>query len=747
MNPVLQAALRYADAGIPVIPLHTATLVGDQLKCSCGATDCVKSAGKHPRTPNGVKDASTDTSVIYAWFRRWPDSNLGIATGSRSGVWVLDIDPRNGGNISLDDLIAKHGALPETTVVSTGSGGFHYWFRAATTVRNGSIAPGIDVKGDGGYVVAPPSKTAQAYDWFDCEDPFDTGFIAADAPKWLASMLDTRQTKAPKHSQPAFSAVLSEEQVFEIRSALATLTLTDTVEDYAQWLKVGMALHSTKASTAFQLWCEWSSACPEKFDLGTCREKWATFDADHRDAATLGSLFYLAEQAGWQRPLREVKVKAAPEVKPITKASSAWPDQLFKVPGVLQEFVDWALRTAPSQQPELTVMAAISLGATAMARRYSWFGTRTNMIQVSVAPSGTGKEHPRSCIKQALRSAGLAHRLLGEDFKSGTAVFRATSRTPDGLALIDEFGMYLQGVTGANAAPHKREVMEQMMKLSTSANTVVIGPEYADQKANPRVDIEYPCLGILGTTTSTEFVKGLNRDAVSSGFLGRCLLWGTNRIPDLNIWVQEEDVPANVSQWLAKMANYSPEGRELEGVDPKSPILMITQVGVQEVLEELVKDVVTRRRSASDTDLTSALIGRTFEHVKRVAMVVAGSTWDGSTSAPVVTVENVQWAVAYVSTCMGWVDRLVATEMHDSSYIKLLNEVKALIESKGPSGASERDMVRGVYTFRASEPRVRESVLRALAAEGIMGPVTVTTGGRPRKVWIAESHVEESSLS
>src|SRR2546427_13223225 len=97
-NPnMLAAVLVYAQRGWSVFPVYT--VVNGQ--CSCGNTACA-SPGKHPRTTHGVQDASTDEATIRQWWCRWPGANIGIRTGAVSGLVVLDVDPRHGGDASLE---------------------------------------------------------------------------------------------------------------------------------------------------------------------------------------------------------------------------------------------------------------------------------------------------------------------------------------------------------------------------------------------------------------------------------------------------------------------------------------------------------------------------------------------------------------------------------------------------------------------------------------------------------------------
>ena len=185
-NQVLTAALDYAAHGWAVFPVHG--IVGGE--CSCGAKDC-SSRGKHPLTRRGVKDASTDSQVVSGWWSRWPRANLALATGSASGVVVIDVDPPEGER-SLMCLTDTGYELPQTLAVRTGSGGLHLYYAAPDSPLGNSAGrlpgiglelPGVDLRADGGYVVAPPSLhvCGSRYSWIaDEAEP-------APTPAWLSS--------------------------------------------------------------------------------------------------------------------------------------------------------------------------------------------------------------------------------------------------------------------------------------------------------------------------------------------------------------------------------------------------------------------------------------------------------------------------------------------------------------------------------------------------------------------------------
>ena len=198
----LVAALRYASLGWQVIPLHTPE---GKDGCSCGRATCDRSRGKHPRMSDWVKRASTDEGAIRGWWRTYPHANVGLVTGARSGFFVLDVDPDHGGEVSLAALIATHGALPATVEALTGSGGRHLLFKyPGHHIPNSTsrLGPGLDIRGDGGQIVAAPSMhySGGTYEWQrDCEP----GRQLADAPSWLLELIHEPVRVAPTpRSQP-----------------------------------------------------------------------------------------------------------------------------------------------------------------------------------------------------------------------------------------------------------------------------------------------------------------------------------------------------------------------------------------------------------------------------------------------------------------------------------------------------------------------------------------------------------------
>ncbi|MBA3423638.1 MAG: bifunctional DNA primase/polymerase [Rubrobacter sp.] len=182
MIELREAALGYAHRGWRVFPLHG--IVNEA--CTCGRTDC-SSAGKHPLVRRGLYEATTDPDVIMEWWRRWRSANVGIATGAVSGLAVIDVD-LPAAFVSLGRLIEQE--VPATLTGLTGGGGVHLVFSSSDETLGNSAGrlpgmddelTGFDLRGNGGYIVAPPSvhRSGGSYEWLDANRP------VAAAPAWL----------------------------------------------------------------------------------------------------------------------------------------------------------------------------------------------------------------------------------------------------------------------------------------------------------------------------------------------------------------------------------------------------------------------------------------------------------------------------------------------------------------------------------------------------------------------------------
>jgi putative DNA primase/helicase len=276
-NLLLVTALGYAKRRAAVFP------------CKVG--------GKEPITLHGFKDATTDEATIRSWWGETPNANVAIATGEVSKIVVLDIDCKGevDGEASLRALLHEKGwVLPETRDVRTPNGGRHLYFRLpeGVTVRSsaGKLGPGLDVRGDGGYVIAPPSVVnGKAYEWVNNTQ------ILPPVPDWMA---EKRKGKAKKkeHEDDADGGPIE-----RIRDALDHVS----ADDRKTWLNVIWAVaratgRSPEGLALVQKWSRKSAKHDDRRDPEHIEREYHEASAEGPDSPiTIATVFKLAREGGW----------------------------------------------------------------------------------------------------------------------------------------------------------------------------------------------------------------------------------------------------------------------------------------------------------------------------------------------------------------------------------------------------------------------------------------------------------------
>ena len=307
---MLEAALAYAAQGIPVFP--------------CGPD-------KKPLVPHGFKNASNSEQVIRAWWGIWPDAMIGRPTGAASGVVVLDVDqgPGKVGGESLAALVAQHGPLPDTWEALTPSGGRHLYFRYVPErpipCSTSRVGQHLDVRGDGGYVVVPPSRLpdGRGYEWELSSHPDDVPL--APVPEWLMELAGTRATQ-PDMALGGFESHVTPSQLADLQSALVYLD----PRDYGTWIKVAYALRTIPDADGWALWSIWSRGDlhPDFPDVAQeARKLWGsasavenrkTWESCRPTGTDYRAIFAEAARNGWVNPAKGVD-NLLPQPDP-------WPD-------------------------------------------------------------------------------------------------------------------------------------------------------------------------------------------------------------------------------------------------------------------------------------------------------------------------------------------------------------------------------------------------------------------------------------
>jgi len=280
---------------------------------------------KTPKTKNGFKDATKEEKKIRIWWELWPNAAIGMPTGQVNGIVVLDVDVDKergiDGEASLAALLAKESStLPATRIVKTPRGGRHWHFDPLTTqIKNSTskIGEGLDIRGDGGYVLLPPSTVSDGRSY-----TFENDEGVADLPEWLKKLLveparKTSPAKAHQYDDTPDRA--------KIEEALKYISPACHNQD---WVEVGMALHSWDTNEGLSIWDSWSRQASESYDEGDPEKRWKSFKPS--GGITIGTLFGKAKDAGW------IPYKNAPlPSRPAPSALKPIPDkkEIIVLPG------------------------------------------------------------------------------------------------------------------------------------------------------------------------------------------------------------------------------------------------------------------------------------------------------------------------------------------------------------------------------------------------------------------------------
>lgn len=301
MENLVNAANHYAvNRGWAVLPIYGVT---DEGECQCGKPDC-SSPGKHPMTRNGLKDATKDKAEIETWPA---GCNVGVVTGEISGIFVLDIDGQAGED-SLHELQLRNGDLPATLIHYTGNGRHLVFNHPGSRIKNSvkKLGAGLDIRGDGGYIVAAPSLHISGATYRFANK---TAAIA-DAPQWLIDLIKADQPIVETHYQGAHEHHDTELQEADVQDMLSYI---DPDLAYDDWVSIGMGLHA--GGYPLQMWDTWSRN-GAKYVHGDCAKRWKGFKPNGQ--TTMGSVWHFAQAGGWHpsmlyegKPLDELGLQMA----------------------------------------------------------------------------------------------------------------------------------------------------------------------------------------------------------------------------------------------------------------------------------------------------------------------------------------------------------------------------------------------------------------------------------------------------
>lgn len=480
-------AIDYLDAGMRLIPIHP--IVNG--KCSCGNEHC-QAAGKHPLRSNWQNQRLVDSATLDdVWRDVYKCNGLGFALDQDH--IVLDVDPRNGGTESLIELQKDTGIdFIEccNAIVKTGGNGLHFYFKKAEAANLGWKLPekyrGLDIKQFGGFVISAGSAhvSGNIYDWYSFEkSKLDSLSVL---PKEIAALL-TRGYSEYKSSIKSNSDC----DVSELDDMLSYISADIK---YDNWIKIGMAVHEATGGSAEgeKAWDAWSKTSG-KYENGLCATKWHSFGKYNKKPAGMGSLVYIAREAGWEpRPdstalsaaeLQEIKDRWEQKKEDRVTLPSIADDHdidIYSPPGILGKINDYIYSCSAFPNRNLAIACALSVMTNVIGRKYFWPGRfsniQPNLLVLCIAGSSVGKDAVLGASHKLLCAAGLGAAIHGR-IKSDKDLMDALERNQYAMYYNDEFGYFLQRLNNAmkkGNASYLEGIIGTIMEVFTKGDKSVL---------------------------------------------------------------------------------------------------------------------------------------------------------------------------------------------------------------------------------------------------------------------------------
>ena len=748
----LKAALAYAAIGWHVFPCHS---IKDG-RCDCGNPVC-KSPGKHPISalaPRGQDSATIREETIRQWWTQRPTANIAVFLG-QSGLCAVDIDPRNGGAMTIDDLEHQHGAIESDVVQLTGGGGEHRVFQRPAGELPGKLGKGVDLKMNG-YIIVWPSlhKSGQRYEWEGSSNPLD-GAIASPLPDWIRDLSGGQhQTASLQPAQVVPVGTITDEQVEDITAALQHID----ADDRDNWLQVGMALHGTGDSRAYRIWTLWSQQSA-KFDPADQYRVWRSFRFKGLGGVGLGTIFAKAQEAGWintgknKTPLAgevlSVIVSEEDLVENIPQPvdSGNVPEALLSFPvPELNELVSWMEAQSREPQRQITVQGVLALASVLCGRIYATDTSNTSALYLMVlAGTGMGKNYVKLGIQQFLSEAGLSGLLSGSGNTSAGAVFSALHESPCHIQITDEIGKHLQAARKQQNG-QMSEAFTTLTEAYSSTTGVLVPKNYSrmhltpeQRKAQAKTLVQWPSITLLGLATPGQVFENLSSREIEDGFLNRIVVVEATMPSSGKQRVKRLPLSSHLIEWAQAIRNPAASGTSLTGLDTdysQAPTPVTVELSEEVLAYFDAFDDELRAKEKAGEFLIPDLTRRYVENAMRLATCLAVCA---DPAAPTITFELAEWAVQYVYHYGRTFMASVATNVADNDFHRLYLACRSLIERAGPNGLTERELGRNSRLFASTAPIHRDQVLGALQREGVVVSATFETvsgRGKPRKAWV-----------
>ena len=638
--------------------------------------------------------------------------NIGIITGHISGILVVDID---------GTYPADWPAMPETWTVKTKKG-HHYYFNLPDDfdVPNSAskLADKVDIRANGGYVVAPPSRHPDGgfYEWVKDLSPEET--TLADIPEHIAKLIRSHQTpeKVTRTPTPVQSESISDtyiQKAIDNELALVSSAKDGTRNDQLNRSAFALAQfipHGLSESKISDLLESAALACglQQSETQKTIASGIASGKNNPRDIPPSSFAPIPIEE-----PPEIVKNILRRQGKKIEQ-SEIPPHLITDAPNMLGHRIRWILDTSMYPMPVLALAASIPAIGNIMAHRVrTETNLRTNFFTVGIALSGAGKEQARKCTASLYHQTGMINSMIGVP-QSATAVINSVHREPcgQGLMSIDEIGRFLESLSGQNASSHTKMITTNMMHMYNSADQMFFGQEYADNEANGgKKDIDQPCLNIYAASVPNRFYGSLSKQEAIDGFLSRWLVFDTSHFdidPCFNtssLSDPPEDLKDMVRWWRDRPTFLAESGGATSSTLINPPIIKFTDEA-RKSFHAFIRSCRVRM-SESDDLVSRAFWNRTAEHAAKLSLVAHSGNF--------IQEDVFDWAMELSTALTISTIANIRANISDNAYEADLQKIMKIISAAGTQGVSQSQITRAT---RGIDRRKRQDLLASLIEAG-----------------------------
>ena len=379
-------------------------------------------------------------------------------------------------------------------------------------------------------------------------------------------------------------------------------------------------------------------------------------------------------------------------------------DQIWNPGGLIQEIIDYNLRTAHRRQPELALAGAIAVVATIAGRKVTdASGVCPNIYLIGVGASGCGKEQARK-VNKALLFTASADEMAKDSLASSAGLHTALSHHPSLLLQIDEFGRFMATLGNPGNSPHLSQIVDVLLKLYSQSDSVYSAPCYGDIRKNVR--ILFPNCVMYATTVPASFFNSLTREALSDGFISRLLIVeAANNDPDSQE-PESLDVPDSIREAVRWWIDHVPCN---EGGLPSSRKLAISPEA--RAAYSQLDAIVRKNRRAEETRGTQIWV-RCVENARKLALINQCSLDRESTA---ITGEAARWGCEFALMLTSRIEQLANEHVSDGAFDARGQKIMRFVRAAGPEGRTRSELSRHVRN--ASKRELDETLAKLIEME------------------------------